>query len=210
MGKIIKKSNKVSVIRLSNYRNVLKRLKKIGLARVFSDNLADAVAVSPSQVRKDFSLFGIKGNKKAGYQLDELLRRLNEILGKDELQKIIIVGAGNIGTALMHYHGFAEENIKIVAAFDNDLEKCGNRNLIPVHPLIELPNVVKKHKVEIGIIAVPENAAQAALDVMIEAGIIGVLNFAPICLRASPHIIVNNVNVRSELENLIYYVKNRE
>ena len=199
-------ANKNYVIRLSNYRNALKRFKKLGFIKVFSDNLADAVGVTSSQVRKDFSLFGITGNKKGGYQVDELTKKIDSLLGKDRVQSVVLVGAGKIGKALINYKAFEPEGIRIVAAFDIDEKEINRKTPIPVLPLDEVTSYIKKNKIEIGIIAVPESSAQAVLDMIIEAGVKGVLNFAPIHLRGKEDTIINNANLRLELENVIYFV----
>jgi redox-sensing transcriptional repressor len=203
-------SNKKCIIRLLRYKNALHRLNSLGFVKVFSDNLADAVGVTATQVRKDFSLFGISGNKRGGYQIDVLLEKLNGILGKNESQRVIILGAGNIGMALMKYKGFDKEGIKIAACFDIDPAKCnGSKNHeIPVYPLDELVKFVKQHKIKIGVIAVPESAAQQALDLLLASGIKGVLNFAPIRLKAASDCVINNVNLVLELETVIYFIIN--
>ncbi|MDD5731197.1 MAG: redox-sensing transcriptional repressor Rex, partial [Candidatus Omnitrophica bacterium] len=168
-------TNKNCVIRLSRYKNALYRLKSLGFIKVFSDNLADAVGVMPSQVRKDFSIFGISGNKRGGYQVDDLIEKLNGILGKNETQKAVIAGVGNIGMALIKYKGFEKEGIKIEAAFDIDPAKFNKATDIPVFALEELGAFIKNNKIKIGIIAVPDIAAQQVMDIMISAGIKGVL-----------------------------------
>jgi redox-sensing transcriptional repressor len=208
------KTNKLCIIRLSKYKNALYRLKLLGFVRVFSDNLADAVEATASQVRKDFSLFGISGNKRGGYKIDELIEKLNIILGKDELQKVIIVGLGKLGTALLRYTGFEKEEIKIVAAFDIDSTKFNQTDIkmiklnekTPVLALEHLPEFVRKNNIKIGIITVPDIAAQQVVDIMLSSGIKGILNFAPIRLRGNDDCIINNVNLEGELENLIYFV----
>jgi redox-sensing transcriptional repressor len=198
--------NKKCITRLSRYRKALLRLKDLGFVRVFSDTLGEAVGSTAAQVRKDFSLFGITGNKKGGYQVDILLEKLQNILGKDKDQKVIVVGAGNIGTALMQYKGFERERIKVVAGFDIDSAKINKRSKIHILPIDELSSYVKKHDVQIGIIAVPDYAAQQVCEMMLSAGIKGILNFAPIRLRGSEEAIVNNVHLQIELENVIYFV----
>jgi redox-sensing transcriptional repressor len=199
-------TNKNCIIRLSRYKNALYRLRQLGFVKVFSDNLADAIGVLPSQVRKDFSIFGISGNRRGGYQIDALIEKINTILGKERIQKVIVVGAGNIGTALLKYKGFEKEGIKIVACFEIDPSKFNKDTDIPVYPIEEMGAFVKKEVVKIGVIAVPDIAAQAALDLMTSVGIKGILNFAPIRLRASQEVVVNNVNLGVELENVIYFV----
>ncbi|MFA5197968.1 MAG: redox-sensing transcriptional repressor Rex [Candidatus Omnitrophota bacterium] len=199
-------TNKNCIIRLSRYKNALYRLQALGFVKVFSDNLADAVGVTASQVRKDFSIFGISGNKKGGYQIDLLLEKLNNILGKDRLQKVIVVGGGHIGSALMRYRGFEKEGIKIIAGFDIDPAKINRSNPVPILPLEEARIFIKTNGIRIAILAVPDIAAQQALDLICAAGIKGVLNFAPLRLKAPESCIVNYVNLEIELENLIYFV----
>ncbi len=198
--------NRQCIIRLSRYKNALYRLKSLGFVKVFSDNLADAVGVTAAQVRKDFSIFGITGNKKGGYQVDNLIDKLNFILGKNQLQCVVIVGAGHIGSALMKYQGFEKEGIKIMAGFDIDPAKQNRNSPIPVLPLEELKEFVRANNIKIGIIAVPDLAAQQAADILVQAGVKGILNFAPIRLRASEEVTINNVNLELELENVIYFV----
>lgn len=199
-------TNKNCVIRISRYRNALYRLRSLGFVKVFSDNLADAVGVLPSQVRKDFSIFGFTGNKRGGYQIDALITKMNSILGKELTQKVIIVGAGNIGSALMRYTGFEKEGMKIVACFDNNPAKINRESDLPVLPVEELKNFVQSNNIKIGIIAVPDIAAPQVFELMISAGIKGILNFAPIRLVCKDGCIINNVNIELELENVIYYV----
>jgi redox-sensing transcriptional repressor len=198
--------NKNCVIRLYKYKKALSRLKSLGFKKVFSDNLGDAIGVDPSQVRKDFSLFDISGNKKGGYFIDELIETLNKILGKEQIQKVILIGAGNIGQSLMKYKGFEKEGLKIVAAFDTNSAKISYNLEIPILPYEELQKYVKENNIKVGIIAVPEMFAQQVLDTMIDAGIKGVLNFAPIHLRTPEDFTISNVNLEMELETVIYFV----
>ena len=198
--------NRKSIIRISRYKNALSRLKALGFVKVFSSNLADAAGVSPSQVRKDFSLFGITGNRRGGYKVDELVVKIRSILGKDELQKVVLVGVGNIGKALLRYKGFESGGIKIIAGFDIDSEKYIEDAEVPVLPLDRLHEFVQEHNVKIGVLAVPDVAAHHISEIMISAGIKGILNFAPIQLRANNKAIISNINLEVELENLIYFV----
>ncbi|MFA5004752.1 MAG: redox-sensing transcriptional repressor Rex [Candidatus Omnitrophota bacterium] len=199
-------TNKNCIIRLSRYKNALYRLQALGFVKVFSDNLADSVGSTASQVRKDFSLFGISGNKKGGYQINALLEKLNSILGKDQLQKVIVIGAGHIGSALMRYRGFEKEGIRIVAGFDIDPAKINRNNTVPVLPLEEAKAYIKSQGIKIAILAVPDIAAQQAADLISASGIKGILNFAPLGLKNAEGCIINNVNLEIELENLIYFV----
>lgn len=198
--------NRKCIIRLSRYKNALKRLKALGFVKVFSGNLADAAGVTSSQVRKDFSLFGITGNRRGGYKVDELITKIREILGKNELQKVVIIGVGNIGTALLRYKGFEAGGIKVIAGFDIDSAKYVNTFEVPIYPLDDFREFVQQHGVKIGILAVPDVAAHHVSEIMISAGIKGILNFAPIQLRTADDVVISNINLEVELENLIYFV----
>lgn len=198
--------NRSSVIRMSRYRNATLRLRAMHFERVFSDNLADAAGVTSAQVRKDFSLFGITGSKRGGYKVADLLKRFDEILGKDKIQKIILVGTGNLGLALLHYPGFEAGSIKVVAGFDIDPNKQNPDAEIPIYPLEEMPAFIKKQKIKLGIIAVPDFAAQQVFELMFQAGIKGVLNFAPIRVHGSDECVIKNINMVTELESIIYFV----
>ena len=200
-------SAKQSVLRLFQYRDFLIRSKQLGKESIFSDDLADALGTTSIQVRKDFSLFGLSGNKRAGYKVDELLEQLNDVLKKGEKHKVVIVGAGNIGRALMKYDGFREGGLEIVALFDNDPKVQNKKAAPPVLALEQLYGFITENKVELGVIAVPYHAAQQVLDIMILAGIKGIMNFAPIALKAPKDFYINDMNLKIELESIAYFVK---
>lgn len=202
--------NRSRVLRLSRYKNAVLRLKSLNFVRVFSDNLADATGVTAAQVRKDFSFFGISGNRRGGYVVDELLSQLNKILGKDHFHDFIIAGVGNIGKALLRYQGFEKSSIRIAAGFDIDPTKYNPNGNVPILPLEQMNEYIVKNGINLGIIAVPDYAAQQVLELMKSAGIKGILNFAPICLRETSDCVINNINLVTELENIIYFVESAE
>jgi redox-sensing transcriptional repressor len=203
-------STRSRILRLSRYKNAAIRLKSLNFVKVFSDNLGDATGVTASQVRKDFSIFGISGNRRGGYQVDELLAQLNKVLGKDKPQKFIVVGVGNLGRALINYPGFGKSEIRIVAGFDIDPAKYNRKADAPILPLDELAGFAKANEVELAIIAVPDFAAQGVFEKLIKAGIKGVLNFAPIRLKSDNNAtVVHNLNLETEFENLIYFVNTK-
>lgn len=185
-------------------------MKTLGFVKVFSVNLADAGGVSASMVRKDFSMFGITGNKRGGYNVDELLARIRDILGKNDLTRVVIVGSGNIANALSRYRAFKSGSIKIEAAFDIDPAKYITMESVPVHPMEDFGPYVQNHGIKIGILAVPHAAAHHVSELMVSAGIKGILNFAPIQLRVPDDVVINNVNLEVEFENLIYFVNVNE
>jgi redox-sensing transcriptional repressor len=198
--------NRQVIARLSKYKNALHRFKALGFAKTFSDYLAEVVGCTSSQVRKDFSMFGITGNKRGGYNIDELMEKLMVILGKSSVQQVILVGAGNLGKALLNYKGFELDGIKIAACFDIDPAKQSSHANIPILPMAELATFVKLSAIEIGIIAVPDIVAEEVFNKMVQAGIRGVLNFAPIQLRTDKPVFINNINLEMELESIIYFV----
>ena len=196
------------IYRLLNYKNILVRLKSIGFVKVFSDNLADSLEVSPSLVRKDFREFGIRGAQKGGYHIETVLDKINEILGVNKKHKVVIVGAGRIGQALLNFPGFKKDGIQITAVFDNDPEKIREDGEIPVFHIKYLPDIIRKHSIRLAILAVPENAAVGCMESLEMSGVKGVLNFTSLNLK-SEKIKVNNVNIGNELENLIFSITNK-
>ena len=206
--------NKELIIRLSKYKRLLHKLKALGLERVFSNNLGDAIGVAPALVRKDFSVLSLPGNKRGGYEIEVLIEQLDHILGKDKPQEVIIVGCGRIGTALMRYDEFATEGIKVVAGFDVNPDKTNENQEVPIYHTNELADFVRKNKIQVGIITVPDTAAATVLDQMVEAGIQGILNFASIELKRTRRAqdlspvgcLIQNVNIGLELEQLFYQI----
>ncbi|MBN2415109.1 redox-sensing transcriptional repressor Rex [bacterium] len=197
--------NKKSVSRLSHYRKVLLRLNELGFDRIFSDTLGEEAGVTAAQVRKDFSIFGISGNKRGGYIIADLIARLDDILKKRTVTRVIIVGAGNLGKALMHYPGFRRDSIEISAVFDIDPTKISRKADVPVLPLEEVGEFIAAHGIDIAIIAVPDVAAQRVFDILQRAGIRGILNFTTMTFKDNEDVVVNNVYLQFELENLIYF-----
>ena len=195
--------------RLVRYKNILLKFKSMGLSKAFSDNLGDAAGVSSSLVRKDFSLAHLAvGNKRGGYPIDVLLQRLDALLGTQALQRIVIVGCGKIGTALLNYKGFANENIEVVAGFDNNPARINPAATpIPILPVSQLAAFVKEQDIQVAVLAVPENAAAGILDQLAAAGVQGVLNFSPVQLKAGSALFIQNINIAFEIENLFYYVR---
>ncbi len=202
-----KKENPKTIKRLSRYRLAIIKLQELGYDRITSTLLGDKVGVTASQIRKDFSKFEITGKRKGGYGVESLLVRLEKILGKDRIHKLVLAGVGNIGRALINYNGFNREGIEIIAGFDIDSSKI-KKMKIPVYPVEKMSDYIKSHRVKMGIIAVPEIAAQQVCNTMVSAGIRGILNFATIRLIAEESIVVQYVNIQNKLENIFYFVKN--
>lgn len=169
--------------------------------------LARAAGVKSTQLRKDLAYFGQFGTRGIGYNVEALSRMISEVLGRTKLQPVILVGVGNLGSALLRYGGFRKEGFEIVAAFDaNPRIRVGGTS-IPVYPISSLPEFVKDHQVKMAILSVPANAAQQVTNDIVAAGIQAVLNFSPTVLDVPENVVVNSVDLAVELENLSYFIR---
>ena len=198
--------------RLSVYLRCLNYLEQAGEETVSSQELADQFHLNSAQIRKDLACFGEFGTRGVGYNVRRLKEQLLHTLGIDRKRNVLIVGAGNLGMALADYHGFNHTGFEIVALVDSDPEKAGrtSRSGIPVLPFTSLAEIVRDNAVEIGVIAVPAEAAQDACDALVAAGVIAVLNFAPVQIKTQPRIKVKTVDLRINLESLSFFLKNIE
>jgi redox-sensing transcriptional repressor len=197
-----------TVYRLSLYYRALQRLKANQIDTVSSAALAKAAGVKPTQLRKDLTYFGQFGTRGLGYSVDALSTRLTEVLGTTHLQPVILVGAGHLGSALLRYPGFAKEGFEVVAAFDLDATRARSRDLgIKVLPMTKIPEFVPERKIKMAILTVPAHVAQEVTNSLVEAGILAILNFAPIILQVPDNVVVNNVDLAIELENLSYFIQ---
>lgn len=187
----------------------LMRLKANGLETVSSQALSSAAGVKPTQLRKDLTYFGQFGTRGLGYDVNQLTEMIAEVLGTNTLQPVVLIGVGNLGKALISYKGFEREGFEIVSAFDANpgVVALGKFMEIPVRPMDEIPKVLSEHQVRMAILCVPVEAAQSIVNVLIENGVTGILNFAPIVLLTPEGVTVNNVNLAIELENLSYFIQ---
>ncbi len=209
------KINRGIVLRLAKYLRVLNKLKSLGFVKVFSNNLGDAIGVTPAVVRKDFSTINIPGNKRGGYNIDVIVEEIERVLGKEGHQEIIVIGCGRIGQALMDYPEFDREGIEVLAGFEVDPELINPTATPPILPLEELSEFAKRRSVQVAVLAVPDQAATEVFDLVVDAGIPGVLNFTSVQLKCTKcdydncplRCIVQNVNIGLEIENLFYLVR---
>jgi len=197
------------MLRLMKYKRVLIQLRSLGLERVFSNNLGDAIGISAALVRKDLARIEMQGNRRGGYSIDLMLERLNRLLGGNEAQEAILVGCGNLGRALLNHEEFYKEGINLVAGFDLSPELSAIRG-IPVLPMEELENFIKKSRAKVALLTVPAGAAAEVRDRLLGAGIRGILNFAPMELKCSGSCVIHNVNIGLEIENLFFLVNSLE
>lgn len=197
-----------SIYRISLYSRCLELLLENGHEMVSSSVLAAAAGVKPSQLRRDLAYFGTFGTRGRGYPVQALQLAIHEGLGRAKLQPVIMVGAGNLGSALLRYDGFKKEGYDILAAFDSAAETLSKKNIpVPLYPAEKIPDFVKKYQVQMAILCVPAEHAQEAVNTLVEAGIQGVLNFSPAVLQVPTEVTVNNVDLALELENLSYFVR---
>jgi redox-sensing transcriptional repressor len=196
-----------AVYRLSVYLRCLQRLKANQIRTVSSEALAKAARVKSTQLRKDLTYFGQFGTRGLGYDVEQLSKMISDLLGTTSLQPVILIGVGNLGSALLTYRGFEQEGFEIVAAFDADAARKRDKTNVPVFAMDKLEEIVDKHNVRMAIITVPAAAAQEVTNRLIDAGITGILNFAPIVLHVPDDVMVNNVNLAIELENLSYFIQ---
>jgi redox-sensing transcriptional repressor len=199
-------TNQEVIRRLSRYRNVMQKMKALGLVKVFSDNLADAIGVSSSLVRKDFSMFDLTGNKRGGYRIDDLVSKLNVLLGKDKKQKIIIIGCGKLGQALMNHNGFPRVGIRVMAGFDSDPSMLDSEAPIPILHVKKIKEFISDNQIRVAALTIPEPAAQGMVETLKKTCVKGVVNFAPLPLKSADDFLIHNINVEQEIENLFYNI----
>ena len=197
-----------TVYRLSLYYRSLQRLQANHVETVSSAALAKASGVKPTQLRKDLTYFGQFGTRGLGYSVKALSAKLTAVLGTTHLQPVILIGAGHLGSALLRYHGFAKEGFEVLAAFDLDISRKRARDLrVPVLPMEKLADFVKEKRIKMAILSVPGTVAQEVANNLVAAGILAILNFAPIILQVPETVVVNNVDLAIELENLSYFIQ---
>ena len=198
---------KAVVARLSLYLRELQQLVLDGKRTVSSQVLGTRLGVTGAQVRKDFTYFGQFGYPGVGYRCDELIAEIKRILGTDKTWPVALIGCGNLGQALLGYRGFEKQGFDVVAAFDISPQLIGTKLAgLTVQDIAGLPDWVAEKKISLVILAVPADAANAAVDVIIRSGVTGILNFAPVTLKLPKRIRVVGVDLAIELEQLAFGV----
>lgn len=201
----------LTVNRLSVYLRSLRQLREQGVEKVSSQQLARRFNLSSTQIRKDLALFGEFGTRGVGYDVLELAEHLEKLLALGRVHRLAIVGMGNVGTALARFPAFNSGSFQVVAGFDNDPSKIGRRvGPIVVRPTSELVTSIRESGAKIAILAVPADAAPAALDALHRAGVRAVLNFAPVTLPTTPRCRIKNVDLRIHLEELSFFLDHPE
>ncbi|MFI5359043.1 MAG: redox-sensing transcriptional repressor Rex [Halanaerobiales bacterium] len=199
---------KATIERLPLYYRCLEKISAYEEDEVVSSReLGERLGIPPTQVRKDLSYYGEFGRRGVGYHVEDLKKSLAKILGINKTWPAVLVGAGNLGRALVNYEGFQKMGLQITDVIDSDLDKIGNKvGDITVRSSKDLEEIVKTRQIKIGIIAVPASAAQDVTDLLIAAGIKSIWNFAPTRLVVPEGIIVRNEDLSVGITSLIYHL----
>ena len=204
------KSEKISELttnRLSIYLRCLNEIAVGGAKTVSSKALADRFHLNSAQIRKDLAYFGEFGVRGVGYYVEALRNHLTKILGLDRENRVGIIGAGRLGTALADYYGFRKANFTVAALFDADPKKIGKKvGETEVKDIKNFAAVVKQDNIDVAVIAVPPEFAEAALKCVEMAGIKAVMNFAPVALKASSGVKLKTIDLTTSLESLSYFL----
>jgi redox-sensing transcriptional repressor len=194
------------VARLSLYRRLLAELQAEKTDRVYSHELARRAGVSAAQVRRDIMGLGYSGTPNTGYEVQALVDSIAAHIDSPEGQQVALVGVGNLGRALLSYFQGRRAKLRIAAAFDNDPEKAGRViGGCRCYGTGELPGVIRKERITVGIVAVPAAAAQETAELLVKAGVAGLLNFAPVPIEVPPHIYVEHVDITIRLETVAFF-----
>jgi redox-sensing transcriptional repressor len=194
-----------TVRRLSHYYRVLEEVQAEGKRMISSHRLAEREGITSAQVRKDLSYFGSFGRRGLGYNVEHLREQIRTILGLERRWRVALVGAGNIGSALLAYRGFQKQGFDIVAVFDRDSARVGQRlGSHVVQDIARLTAVATMDGFDIGVVATPIQAAQEVADALVQAGVRGILNFAPRKLFVPDHVALRTVDMAMEFESLSF------
>jgi redox-sensing transcriptional repressor len=196
-----------AVRRLSLYLRQLESFKRKDRRTISSKQLGESLNLTDAQVRKDLAYFGQFGHPGIGYRVDDLIAHVRKILGTDKVWNVLLVGAGNLGRALMAYKGFNAKGFRLTNVFDAQAAVVGKKvNNFTVQPMADLEATIQKQQIRLGMIAVPGDSAQEVVDQLVAAGIKGILNFAPTSVTVPPHIALNAVDLSVQLEQLSFQV----
>ena len=204
----MKKPSRDTISRMSLYLRALQELSQTQASPTISSlELSRELNISPDQLRRDLWYFGQFGRRGVGYSIESLKNKISEILGLNKRWNICICGMGNLGSALLAYKGFKEQNLNISACFDVDPKKIyKKKGGITIYPLEDMKKIIQSLRIEIAIIAAPVNAAQAIVDRLVSCDIKAILNFAPVKLSVPPKVKLRNVDLSTELFNLTYFL----
>ncbi len=197
----------VIVSRLPVYLRALQRLADAGVVTTSSQELGEKVGISAAQIRKDLSQFGEFGKQGTGYHIPFLIERISQILHVDRIWDVAVVGMGDIGHAVARYNGFSNRGFRVAMCFDSDPAKIGK--VVCEHPIRDARNMaedIKSANIKIVMLCVPASIAQEVADKLVEAGVRGILNYAPLKLIAPAHVRVQHIDPAIGLQRITYYI----
>ena len=200
-----------TVERLSQYRRNLLNCAAGGKTHIFSHEIANMLHITSVQVRRDIMLIGYKGTLRKGYDVQELINLIGEIIDSQFGQKVAVIGVGNLGRAIISYFKGKRNKLQIVAAFDTSADKI-DRVYAGVHcyHYDQMSEIIKKENISIGIITVPASEAAKVAEALVISGIKGILNFTPSPVNVSPHVFLEEFDMITSLEKVAYFVKKNE
>lgn len=199
--------------RLSLYYRIFKRFYAEKIEKANSKQIAEAIGVDSATVRRDFSYFGELGRRGFGYDVQKLMNFFAELLNDNAVTNVALVGVGNMGRALLDYRFHERNKMKIVMAFDTDdhqLVGSQSKDGIPIYSILQLEDHLKKEGVQTAILTVPSVRAQEVATTLVQAGIKGILSFSPVNLTVPKDVVVQYVDLTSELQTLLYFMKKEE
>jgi redox-sensing transcriptional repressor len=201
----------IVIRRIPLYLRTLKLLKDQGQTVTSSQEIGDILGISATQIRKDLSYFGEFGKQGTGYDVSYLQEQVRQILQVDHSWNIALIGAGDLGRAILRYSGFEESGFSIVAILDRDKRKIGRQvGKLEVLDITRLPEVIKKYRIQIAIIAVPTSDAQEVADELVDAGVKAVLSYAPIPLSLPADVRIEHIDPVVGLQSMTYYLDPRQ
>src|SRR5215210_5293448 len=199
----------IVIRRLPIYARSLQHLLDEGVVTVSSSDLGARLGVSAAQIRRDLSYFGEFGKQGKGYNVDYLLQQINSILGLDKDWPMALVGLGHLGRALLHYDELRDQGFCIQALFDHNPEKIGQKiGGTVIHDLSDLATILREQNIRMAIIAVPARGAQEVTDALVEAGVLAILNYAPIIVQVPAHVRIRHIDPVVALQSMTYYIEN--
>ena len=191
--------------RLSLYRRILDQVLDQGRLYIFSHELAKLSGNKPAQVRRDLMVVGCSGCASRGYDVQDLSKAIDASLDGPDKQRIALVGVGNLGRAVLHYFFGRRKQLEVAAAFDRNPDKV-NRVLhgCRVYRVEDLDDVIRREGIQLGVITVPGSEAQGIADLLVQGGVSGILNFAPVPLRVPPGVFVEDIDITMAIEKVAY------
>jgi redox-sensing transcriptional repressor len=193
--------------RLPIYLRSLTRMMEQGRQVTSSQELGERLGISAAQIRKDLSQFGEFGKQGTGYNIEFLTRKIQEILQVDRVWEVAVVGAGDVGHAVANYGGFQHRGFRITRIFDNDPSKIGTTfNNIKVMDIERMSEEIRKAGIQVAMLTVPAGVAQEVVDILVEAGIKAILNYAPVNLSVPAGVRVQYIDPAVHLQNMTYYL----